>query len=246
MFSRARRGRDARPTAARTFRTTSRAIAREIPLARFLDILRANIPSHLSRDRGTSDLALIRRHFGSRSGLSARISPYHRQIRGVLEPRASLGRVVDLGCGRAPIHALLREENVRMTSYLGIDAAIEDRVLGGHDRVIRGDVLSGRTRVHRCDTLIAVNLLCFCPDLGAIPLLSGSARTLLIVEPYPSLFWERHVCGIALTGRRPQALAEALGKHGWVADHLHTTWIRSVAFRPIGRFSYAARFVREP
>ncbi|MEL6503586.1 MAG: class I SAM-dependent methyltransferase [Pseudomonadota bacterium] len=142
---------------------------------------------------------------------------------------AEVYRLVDLGCGQGTTISKLDKLCVSFKKYVGIDLFVSDvqrRIESRDDRVKfwEGDIEKGTeivapTKIGKT-VFLTVNALCYLPKLKNFLTIGphSPARMgddLVIVEPYPSIFWESWFSGISIHLRYPSEVSRTFELGGW-------------------------------
>jgi SAM-dependent methyltransferase len=148
----------------------------------------------------------------------------------VLKDRNAIN-IVDLGCGQGKVFIELTNIGVILGKYIGIDLFISEqqRNLEKHDtnvKFIQGD--AGKTlselpnNFAETSVLVAINALCynhnienFVNSIGNDDVVRGKWSDFVVVEPYPSIFWENFFDGIHVHLRSPRTMCEYFTRGGW-------------------------------
>jgi SAM-dependent methyltransferase len=141
--------------------------------------------------------------------------------------------VIDLGCGRCGLLRWLQNAPLSSHRYLGIDQdryAIEycQQRFHGLGDFKTGDVRDVRTlAAAQADLIFAVNLLPYIRDpepvFAACQTIARGAHTLLIiVDPLPSVYWEREFGGFRIALRTGGEIMRIGEDAGWrLAETVH-------------------------
>lgn len=147
---------------------------------------------------------------------------YCQQIIPIL-PASAANQYLDLGCGDAGLYEFLRRRSIPFRNYIGVDFAVGSAVACGRsdfqiidariqDKALEKLVLPG---TH----LVFINSICYQENLDEIPVLSHAARhcgnSLIVLEPFPGLFWDKHFSGVQPRYRAPFDLIVQLESMGW-------------------------------
>lgn len=147
--------------------------------------------------------------------------------------------VLDIGCGRGGMFSWFLSNSNSHVSYFGID---QDPItvrncqqfFGDKGEFIRGDARHLSTFfVDKVDVIVAVNLFPYINDPGGVlSQCRGLNRTqnslLLILEPTPSVYWEKEFGGFGVHLRDPKYWM-AVGKSaGWTLREVVNLAIASV------------------
>jgi SAM-dependent methyltransferase len=147
----------------------------------------------------------------------------HLFLRGKLSGR-SLFKILDLGCGSLSLPRLLNQLNISFDAYLGIDLVITPPELETASmlnlKLREVDLLAGTLQLcHQFDLLVGINLLSYIENVDDVLANVRTAHTpqafFLIIEPYPSLFWETWFDGVLVHLRDGPTLDRAFARNGW-------------------------------
>lgn len=129
--------------------------------------------------------------------------------------------IIDLGCGEAALYYFCKKRKIKFSKYIGIDFAIPDKIID-HDASIHHADFTDNTTVRHLTSqsiLFAINTFCYINKIAEIQALDttkdNSVAQLLVLEPWPGIFWDRHFDGIWPNYRTPQELRESLFEIGW-------------------------------
>jgi len=132
--------------------------------------------------------------------------------------------VLDFGCGGLAALRLLLSSGHVVSSYLGVDLCCPPapEVQGVKISLIEGDISSVRIGADAAvNTFIAVNSLCYIPQLDEVLATANSARSgaggarFVVVEPRGSILWEAYFNGVRIFFRSPAAFRRAFASAGW-------------------------------
>ena len=122
---------------------------------------------------------------------------------------------VDLGCGQSNLRTSCTPPLWKQ--YVGADLLIDEQLpVGSVDILVEHNLNIGLPELPESSNTIfvAVNLLCYLEDIS--PLMSNIAsrpgrRTVLFLEPQPSILWECAFYGFRLFYRTPEEILHHLG-----------------------------------
>lgn len=198
---------------------------------RFLRQLVAGAFSHLVRRPGGLSPPDVMAFFAKRT-----VDPtvFDGRTEGFYEPLLDLiatygsSVIVDLGCGDGALYEAMRQANISVEEYFGLDFAAAGGSLGPCATIITADItapapdaIAGKGNRTCC----LVNTLCYLARVESVALLesdAGEGDVCLLIEPYPGWFWDRSFDGIAPRYRYPAEVAKALGSLGWTVLELRT------------------------
>ena len=138
------------------------------------------------------------------------------------------GDVCDLGCGSGEFIQWLSTRNFKAVRFVGVEqdknAVAMASALGPKNATFFiGSLGKGNLSISgsfRLATL--VNVLPYMPDVSEVMqdvahVGDSPVPFLLIIDPLPSWFWERHFGGFSIRLRKPNELDGLLLQHGWEA-----------------------------
>ena len=154
-------------------------------------------------------------------------------------------RIIELGCGQGKTVSALESMCIELKGYFGIDLFISE---AQHSFSLRNDkieFLEGRLEelFHHIEQapeektgVLSINALCYLVRLGdlmsdARPLPVRAGDSLILVEPFPSIFWESWFNGISIKLRHPKELSSHFEQCGWELKE-----VRKLYLFKIGRF----------
>lgn len=154
------------------------------------------------------------------------------------------GKIVDLGCGTGALYGWLQSKNINVQMYIGVDFAYvaktdgsvkichEDNVSWVQDPSNYGYIFNAN--------IIMSNSLCYTndPDLLNIFSQCKNAKRIIIIEPYPNLFWDAHFDGVRPIYRKHPVVSKALRENGFSIKAISIDHIFSIRHRYIGPISY--------
>lgn len=179
---------------------------------------RESVKAFFDRHRGDQPDPLV--FDGSRSG-------YYDQLLQVM-PQQSAVRYIDLGCGTGGLCAFLRARSISFETYIGVDfSPIVGELFHGDDAIIRNASLDGEDLLEYlvpATHVVMINSICYQDTILEIPILRAASRckdaALLVVEPYPGLFWDTQFEGIRPRYRYPDQLMREASTLGWIPSRL--------------------------
>jgi SAM-dependent methyltransferase len=165
---------------------------------------------------------------------------------------SNAARILDIGCGDLVLLRKLTSDYSRPETYFGVDllppvtANVEAMAPSGF---VEGDVCHVKLPEGlKVNLVFSSNTLCYVPDL--LPLMANIGPCLsdggywIVIEPFPSLFWETYFEGITLELRRPESLGAKLREGGWTEIGRSILFLRKIG--PIGVWpvSYLSAYSR--
>ncbi len=129
--------------------------------------------------------------------------------------------ILDLGCGNGSLYRYIKDIGVDIPQYTGLDFAVSGKRLDSRAIICNIDLRNSQAvnLLANENTIFAINTFCYLESLSNIPVLKSSGRKtnnyLLVVDPWPGLFWERHFNGIWPTYRSPEKLIKEMSEIGW-------------------------------
>lgn len=190
--------------------------------------MRVGILSHLlplfNFKRNGNIQFFFKNHYGNKADpliFDGNSSEYLSQLYPFIKNIDSIENIIDLGCGEGALYHFLKKMKIGFSKYIGIDFAIPKTLLGSDATIQEADFTNKET-VHFLTSksiLIAVNTFCYINKITEIPIIRSSneknADQLLVLEPWPGWFWDRHFDGIWPNYRSPQELSRNLSEIGW-------------------------------
>lgn len=128
--------------------------------------------------------------------------------------------VLDLGCGDGSFYFWLKHKQIQVKKYIGIDFAHEETTLDEYAYICNKDITTIETKEYIVSLIISVNIFCYL-DNSSIDLLLRSKTgisKLIIIDPFPGIFWDAQFDGIKLFYRSPRKLIKILNSYGWVVQ----------------------------
>jgi SAM-dependent methyltransferase len=161
--------------------------------------------------------------------------------------RGGTDRFVELGCGQGRTISALDSLSIAFKQYIGIDLFVSKTQweLAARDKRVKfveGDIEPELKKIEpavdKRTAFLSVNALCYLHRLDG--LLAGNLGSpailgddLIIVEPYPSIYWESWFDGISIYLRYPSQIWRHVEKHGWELRE-----IRKLYLFQIGNFHF--------
>lgn len=174
---------------------------------------------------------------------------YCQQIIPIL-PASIANQYLDLGCGDARLYEFLTKRSIPFHKYIGVDFALDSELMCSRpdfqlvdakmqDRALV-DLLASDTH------LIFINSICYQERLDEIPVLSQAAKccgnSLIILEPFPGLFWDRHFSGIKPNYRNPCELKMEMISMGWRPQKEAIFYLLKIGSKWIWPLTYGLSF----
>lgn len=125
--------------------------------------------------------------------------------------------IIDLGCGNGSFYFWLKNNNISIKQYCGIDFAFENTVLTDSATIKNISINDYLEDIaHENVIYIMSNSLCYIPDVIFQTILSTMKINdkIIIIEPYPNLFWDSHFDGIKPYYRKPKGVITLLENSG--------------------------------
>lgn len=147
---------------------------------------------------------------------------YCQQIIPIL-PDSMANQYMDLGCGSAKLYDFLNSRLIPFRKYVGVDfAPTSSQSIYRLDFEIINTTIQDESIVELAlpgTHLVFINSICYQDRLDKILLLQHAARSrensLIIVEPFPGIFWDKHFSGIRPKYRSMPELIGELENMGW-------------------------------
>lgn len=151
---------------------------------------------------------------------------YFNQIFSLIKcPKLYNRTIIDLGSGTASFYEWLLDNGARGIKYIGVDFALESRRLDYRSEIISGDLKNiDLTEIERPLVMIS-NVLCYLNTdsvrqvFNKLPINTD----ILILEPYPCLFWDAHFAGIKLNYRKPKKICTILETVGYEISSINVS-----------------------
>jgi|GEM_PF-3814368 len=156
--------------------------------------------------------------------------------------------IIDLGCGNGSFYFWLIA-NIPITKYIGIDFAYKDRILSDEAEIRNvsfSEYLKNPFAENVNSVYILSNTLCYISDETFQSILSKSTPndTIVIIEPYPNLFWDKHFNGIKPFYRTEKQVIKSLEDSGFVVKTCSIDYainIKNTHLNPISYCLYAVK-----
>lgn len=155
--------------------------------------------------------------------------------------------ILDLGCGRGFLYDWLGQRSEDPFTYHGVD--ISSGMVKAARAMHSGDVAFHVADAATCpplyrkpDVIAAINVLPYIQDPAralAVWRVAAKRDTLLVVvDPSPSLYWEREFGGFGIKIRSMRSLRRALLAAGWTIHERATLSLSSIGRLEVGRLSH--------
>lgn len=198
------------------------------------------VKAFFDRHRGEQPDPLV--FDGSRTG-------YYDQLLFVM-PQKPASRYIDLGCGSGGLYAFLRARSIPFEQYIGVDfAPVPGESVRHPDSTICNLSIQSEGLLEYLvpsTHLVLINSICYQEQLADIPVLKASSRyqdaALLVVEPYPGLFWDRQFDGIRPKYRYPNQLITELSMLGWTPSVSTTFYLIKIGPLCLWPLTYGLSF----
>jgi SAM-dependent methyltransferase len=161
-------------------------------------------------------------------------------------------RVLDLGCGSAPILRFMSDHSIKPLRYVGVDLTTDNVVapidLAQRSKFINSDVCNIEFEyIDEAEVIVAFNLLCYLERIDELLKLikSKPGVVLLLAEPSPSIYWESYFSGVHVYLRSKSALRNALVSSGWRPVLGVQTYLFQVAGCSFWQLAWMCRFEAE-
>lgn len=197
-----------------------------------------NVRRFFERHRNTNPDPLV--FDGATSG-------YYEQLFPLLANDSSI-MYLDLGCGVGNLRNFLIENKFSFARYVGVDFAGSSTKFESGSTVIDADIRSQALASYVTDRthVICVNSLCYQDNLSAITVLRHAAtypdNRLLVVEPYPGIYWDESFYGVRPCYRTPEQLGRDLLPIGWSIEATYIYHLLRFGAKYIWPLSYVAAY----
>jgi len=127
--------------------------------------------------------------------------------------------IVDLGCGNGSFYFWLKNNDIAIKQYCGIDFAYENSILSDK-ALIKNISISDYFENPIFENVVCFlsNSLCYISETVFQSVLSKLKTNdkIIIIEPYPHLFWDSHFNGIKPHYRKPKQVFKLLADNNLV------------------------------
>jgi hypothetical protein len=157
--------------------------------------------------------------------------------------------IIDFGCGNGSFYFWLRSSNIPITKYIGIDFAYKDTILSDEAEIRNvsfSKYLENPFAGNVNSVAILSNTLCYISDEIFQSILSKSVPNdkIIIIEPYPNLFWDKHFNGIKPFYRTEKQVIKLLEDNGFVVKTCSIDYainIKNIHLNPISYCLYVVK-----
>jgi len=163
---------------------------------------------------------------------------YLDQIKNVLDIAQLNGEnIIDLGCGSGSFLFWLKQNEVNPKSYLGLDFACHDHIISEGERIANQDIVDFDMLENHY--VILVNVACYLDDEQLDTILSKVKEKqgkLIVIEPYPDFFWDKHFNGIKPFYRKTKKFLSLLHNKEFKVDKVSTDYFSKIGkklFNPV-------------
>lgn len=127
--------------------------------------------------------------------------------------------VIDLCSGALSFYRLLISNDIDFHRYTAIDFSWHGEI-PSEVNFFHKSVIDFRYNCSKICTLFSSNGFCYLHTLNDVHCLQDvpPSSKLILIEPYPSIYWNQNFNGITPVYRTPEELAEELSVIGWVAE----------------------------
>jgi hypothetical protein len=129
--------------------------------------------------------------------------------------------IIDLGCGTGSFLIWLENNNIDVKSYLGLDFACDSRTISDNKKIINQDMFDFEIPQRHC--VVMINVACYFDDKQLddilIKIKEKNCR-LIIIEPYPHFFWDKHFDGIKPYYRKTDNFLALLQMKGYKIERV--------------------------
>lgn len=127
-------------------------------------------------------------------------------------------RVIDLGCGNGSFYFWLKNQNISINQYIGIDFAYKNVELSEEASIQNISIYDFFRRIISGNAIYVLsNSLCYVSKniFQFIQFKLKSNDKIVIIEPYPNIFWDSHFNGIKPYYRKCDQILYELIKNGF-------------------------------
>jgi hypothetical protein len=148
--------------------------------------------------------------------------------------------IIDLGCGIGSFISWLEKNGINPRSYLGIDFACDGKVFSDNMQIINQNIFD--YEISQNNYAILINVVGYLDDNQLNDILIKTRKKnckLIIIEPYPHFFWDKHFNGIKLCYRRTERLTDLLYNKGYEIRKVSIDYFNNLSKRPISYCIFA-------
>lgn len=220
----------------------------------FVRVLLDSIPSFFSEPPSSESIPQIKLFFRDiydgapdETVVDSNLNEYAEQIFRVIDKEEfENASVLDIGCGSGALYQVLRDGGAALKRYLGIDVSHPNRILSKSAKIVNQSAYEIDDLELEPTHVLASNSFCYIESLERVYAIgsNGSAKSLVIVEPVPGIFWNRHFDGILLFYRSANDLSSQLQEHQWQLKRVTTFYLIHFRAIRIWPLCYAVHYVR--
>lgn len=158
--------------------------------------------------------------------------------------------VIDLGCGNGSFYFWLKNNDISINQYYGVDFAYENSKLSDNAVIINMSISRYfESPIPENAVYILSNSLCYTSEIIFQFVLSKLKLNdkIIIIEPYPNLFWDSHFNGIKPHYRKNEQVFKLLKNNGFAIKSCSVDYvfnIRDIYSNPISFCLYASKTER--
>lgn len=150
--------------------------------------------------------------------------------------------VVDLGCGNGSLFYWLRQNGIQIGSYKGIDFSYPDCNLADDSKIMNGNITEYHAKEQ--DIITIVNCCCYLNDNEFDTMIRNisSATDILIIEPVPSIFWDKQFNNIVLHYRSRNDFLLLFKENGYSCSYSEVDYLYKLRDKYIFPLKYLVHF----
>jgi hypothetical protein len=148
--------------------------------------------------------------------------------------------IIDLGCGIGSFIFWLEKNDINPRNYLGLDFAYDSKIFSDNKQIINQNFFD--FEIPHNYYAILINVLCYLDDNQLDDIIAKTRKKnckLIIIEPYPHFFWDKHFSGIKLCYRRTEILTDLLHNKGYKIQKVSIDYFNKLSKRPISYCIFA-------
>lgn len=153
--------------------------------------------------------------------------------------------IYDCGCGAASFYNYLNKVNIKFKKYIGVDFAVEPKLISQNAEVLNDDIVSHDYAVEGKTLFVFCNVLCYLSKDDITALLNGIAHSnvdILIIDPIPSLFWDATFDNVKLHYRSIKKVNKLMAKFGFKNSMIVKDYLWRIGKLYLRSLSYATLY----
>jgi SAM-dependent methyltransferase len=174
--------------------------------------------------------------------------PYYNQItKNISIDKFENQTIIDLGCGNGSFYFWLKNNNIHVKKYYGVDFAYKNSVLSDNAVINNMSVCDYlENPVSENAVYVLSNSLCYTSETILQSILSKLKPNdkIIIIEPNPNLFWDSHFNGIKPHYRKSKQVSKSLENNGFTIKSCSIDYVLNVKncyLNPISYCLYAIK-----